>query len=294
MSGVKDKSRVRGPREEKVKYPAGTRAGQLEKELQRLRDEYGQELVQITAGAQSPGNTGAVDGLNQPLQDAGKDDPYPVKLYQPDPYDTMVAMKTKLLGGQRDVATPFGQATLTTDDLGWMARKQAENTAAEFKQFVAGQVFNMNDPRGRERAAELYPELLQEQEKIITDRAEFMKRLALMRLHGGPQDKDDLRLLFALNSGAVRLPKGDLWSPNTWENVSSNLAPGANQVQRGFFSPQRMYTRNQSNMSRVPMDALAAAMGPSSYAGGSFQPNNTAPFGNQGFFDASRMLAPGQ
>lgn len=279
MSNVKDTSRVRGPKEGKVKYPGGTRAAQLEKELQRLRDEFGQELVQITAAANAPGApTSGQDGLNQPLQTSA-DDPYPVKLYEPDPYDTMVQMKTKLLGGQPGVATPFGQAMLTTDDLRWMRDKQAQATAAEFKQFVGGQLFNVNDPRQRDELNKVYPELLQEQEKIISDRADFIKRLALMRLHGGPQDKDDVRLLFALNSGAVRLPQGDLWRPSSWENVSADLSEAANAVQRGFFSPQRYYARNSSNMGKMPFDALTSVMNTAGTPpGGSAQAQAPSPY----------------
>lgn len=281
MSGVRDKARsVRGPREPRPKMPPGGKSpAALAKELQRLSDEYGAELVQITAAANAPGApSSGQDGLNQPLQ-TSEDDPYPVRLYTPDPYDTMIEMKRQLIGGDRGQDTPLGQAVLTADDLRWMKNKQAQATAAEFKQFVAGQLFNVNDPQQRQELDRLFPELGAEQEKIISDRADFMKRLAIMRLHGGPQDKDDLRLLFALNSGAITLPKGDLWRPSSWENVDSDLSAGANAVARGFFSPQRLWARNNNEAKKIPFDALANVMN-GSYSGGDRQTPSTMTVGS--------------
>lgn len=261
MADASDHSRgIRGPKAAKVKYPGGEKAKALEMDIQALKDKWGPELVQITVGTD-----GTSDGLSQTLPQQS-DEEYPVKLYAPDQYDTMVQMKRDLIGSDRGDKTPFGQATLTTDDLQWMARKRAQMTAAEFKIFVAG-LYNSHDPAQQALLKKVYPELLDEQKAIIEERAELCKRLAIMRLHGGPQDKDDLRLLFALNSGAISLPQGDLWRPTSWNptpTVGSSGTSTASMIARGIFSPQLGYRKNVTDTTKIPFDALSGIMGGSS------------------------------
>lgn len=275
MADATSKDNVRTPKSSraKVTYPGGEHPKELVTKLTELEQQYGVELVNLIGQ-----HSGDRDGLGQDMP-AAKDD-YPVRLYAPDKYDSAVQMKRQLIQATNGPtgATPFGQAVLTAQDMDWIARKRDQMTAAEFKQFVSG-MYNKNDPAQAALLHKVYPELLEEQKQILEDRIDLVKRLAMMKLYGQPRDKEDLRLLFALSSGAVKPPTGDLWDPSSWTQYGQgNLAAG-NEVKRGFFSAVKQYQAGVSEPHKVPFDQLSAVLGgvPNSTPG-PFNPSHL-PFG---------------
>ena len=205
MAAFSDKTggSVNGPKTESA-HPI-RKPKSLAADIKKLEDKYGAEtLYQILGRAGDGAVRAGNDGLGQTQVD--KDSSYPVRLYAPDPYDSAVDLKK--------AADPnvFGQKMMTDRDVEWLARKRDQMTAAEFKQFVAS-MYNKNDPAQLALLHEVYPQLLEEQKQIVNERFDLIKRLTMMSLTGKPESQQDLELLFALNTGAIQLPKGDMWDP---------------------------------------------------------------------------------
>lgn len=238
----------KGARAPAVTYPVATAPKELTDKIYKWKNKYGAEVLYQILGRDGTGAEvlGDVDGLGQPVpKTAGS---YPVRLYAPDPYDTEVALKAQ-------VGDQMGQRTLMQSDLDWLKRKQDQMTAAEFKQFVAS-MYNINDPAQLARMNKVYPELFDEQMQIINERFDLAKRLAVMAATGEPQSREDLQLLFALNTGAIKLPTGDPWDPKTW--TSSGVIADTKQqaMARGLFSPITGSVAGTGNSAYTPFSAL--------------------------------------
>ena len=101
---------------------------------------------------------------------------------------------------------------------------------------------------------------MEEQKQIIEDRIDLVKRLAMMKLYGQPRDKEDLKLLFALSSGAVTPPSGNLWDPSSWSNIGGSTVDDTKVFKRGLFSVVKSYKEGTTNTTKVPFDQLSTVM----------------------------------
>jgi hypothetical protein len=238
--------------------PGGASKHELTQDVEKLKNKYGTDALMNIVGRNMEGEirkgaNEASDGLGQKM--AGENE-YPVRMYHPDPYDTVVDLKTK-------VANKLGAPVQTAEDLEWLRRKQDQMNAAQFKQFVAS-LYNTHDPAQKALLHKVYPELLDEQAKVLDERMQLMAQLAKIRLYGGPRNRDDLMLLWALNSGAVKLPEGNPWTPSGWdENKTANGGPDGSEVdafQRGIFSPIKTWKSKKQKDNQVPFNMLGANM----------------------------------
>lgn len=246
----KTNGKINGNKTESAHFDKKGKPGKLPKDIKALRDKYGYAQLYQILGRQADGGVGeGEDGLNQRNVDTSSS--FPVRLYQPDPYDSTVEMK---------VAAPssLGQKMLTDKDLEYLARKRDQVTAAEFKQFVAS-MYNLNDPAQKALLNSAFPSLLQEQKQIINDRFELQKRLTTMALVGHPESQEDFALLFALNSGAIKLPKGDMWDPDSWGKVIAEDKQTA--MARGMFSPVKVSIAGRGDTTQSPFNMLRWATG---------------------------------
>lgn len=224
----------------------------LSDKIKELEDEYGEDTLYQILGKAGDGSAGAgQDGLGQPTPASSTS--FPVRLYQRDPYDTTVQLK-------QAAGKDLGEKVLTQQDLEWLRRKQDAVTAAEFKQFVAS-MYNLNDPAQVALMHKVYPQLREEQKEIVSQRLDLIKRLTMMAVTGQPESQEDLQLLFALNTGAISLPEGNLWDPSTWTN--GEIAAGKfGAMKRGMFSPVKIQFAGTGDQSKMPFDALRWASGP--------------------------------
>lgn len=245
---------IDGNKTTSASYLKSGKPGKLPKDIKALRDKYGADTLYQILGRDGTGadrGAGATDGLGQ--TEVARKESYPVRLYAPDPYDS--TLEIKKAADER----VFGQKIMTDRDVEWMARKRDQMTAAEFKQFVAS-MYNKNDPAQLALLHEVYPQLLEEQKAIVNERFDLIKRLTMMSLTGKPESQEDLQLLFALNSGAISLPTGNMWDPKTWKD-GSIAKTKANAMQRGLFSPVRLSKAGDGDKNKMPFDALRWALG---------------------------------
>lgn len=222
----------------------------LSDKIKELEDEYGKDTLYQILGRNADGSDGqGDDGLGQRAVDQKTS--FPVRLYQRDPYDTTVQLK-------QAAGSSLGVKTLTQQDLEWLRRKQDAVTAAEFKQFVAS-MYNLNDPAQVALMHKVYPQLREEQKEIVSQRLDLIKRLTMMAITQQPESQEDLQLLFALNTGAISLPEGNLWDPSTWGGVRADKKDDA--MKRGMFSPVKIQFAGKGDPDKMPFDALRWATG---------------------------------
>lgn len=120
-----------------------------------------------------------------------------------DPMDA--EMNTRMQMMDSNGMTPFGQV-FYDDKIGrWVERKAAVAEAANFDRYFA-QNFNKNDLASRQFAQKINPEFYQQREREMNERAEMVVKLKGIQLRG-PQSKEDLYMLWLIESGRVRLPK---------------------------------------------------------------------------------------
>ena len=215
----------------------------VRRKVQKAEDKYNQDYVQLDGGAD--GRWGGNDD---------KANRFPVRLAPRDPMDTYMATKANLLGQQSLSGVKYHERAEVTD-----ADVQYAQSKADAMQYANKKSWEMNyidwkDPYQREWLTRLKPEILQEQEKIIDDRAALETRLAKIRLRG-VQSAEDLDLMYMISAGVVTLPEGSLWEPQQW---TSN-AKRREILNRGLFNPQRYTAAALTDGANNMWDALGSA-----------------------------------
>lgn len=114
-------------------------------------------------------------------------------------------MNTRMQLMDKDGMTPFGQVYYDDKVGRWLERKAAVSEAANFDRYFA-QNFNKNDLASRQFAQKINPDFYQQREREMNERAEMVVKLKGIQLRG-PQSKEDLFMLWLIESGRVRLPK---------------------------------------------------------------------------------------
>lgn len=168
---------------------ASTEGMKLAKEAQvmteRMRDGV------ITA----PAPTDQVQGGAQAVQ-------FQKKFAGKDKFDDEMNTKMQLM--DETGMTPFGQVYYDDKVGRWLERKAAVSEAANFDSYF-NREFNKNDLASRQWAQQIHPDFYKAREDEMNERAEIVLRLKKIQLRG-PQDKQDLYMLWLIESGRVQLP----------------------------------------------------------------------------------------
>lgn len=157
-----------------------------------------------------------------------------------DPMDAEMNQRMQLM--DKNGMTPFGQV-FYDDKIGrWIERKAAVSEAANFDRYFAKE-FNKNDLASRQFAQKINPEFYQQREREMNERAEMVVKLKGIQLRG-PQSKEDLYMLWLIESGRVRLPKD-------WDRIAPGFAGDDADLERekGAFNKEN-YARG---LIRLPL-----------------------------------------
>lgn len=156
-------------------------------------------------------------------------------------YDDEMNMKMQLM--DKDGMTPFGQVYYDDKVGKWLEKKQAAVEAANFDAYF-NKNFNLNDLASRQWAQQINPEFYQAREQEMTQKAEVILRLKKIQLRG-PQDKDDLYMLWLIESGRVQLPQDwDKLGPGYTEQVMPT-AHNQQSLYRGLIRFPKFLTDEQ-------------------------------------------------
>jgi hypothetical protein len=126
-------------------------------------------------------------------------------------YDDEMNIRMQL--ADKEGNTPFGKM-MYDDKVGkWIQEKEAAVEAANFDSYF-NQNFNKNDLASRQWAQQINPEFYSAREQEMNDRAEMVLKLKKIELRG-PQNEEDLKILYLIENGRVVLPEN-------WDTI----APG--------------------------------------------------------------------
>ncbi len=183
---------------------------------------------------------------------------FPVKISAPDARDTLMEAKMKAATAPNGVS-PYGQVHATDKDWEWHMKKAEQVEGLAFERFVASS-FDLTNPADRANLEKVDPDYFKQRQEEIEQvrsvastvnedsrrlqQAELQKKLALIRLRG-PRDKEDLMLIYGIETERVPLPRGPLWKPEDWS--TKDIAGSFNA---GIFSPRRIFPKNPSNTSK--------------------------------------------
>lgn len=205
---------------------AGERGMATARQAQRLQEVMDPGVV-----------TGKTD--TQGVQGGAKAVQFERKFDARSPYDDEMNTKMQLM--DKDGMTPFGQVYYDDKVGKWLERKQGALEAADFDSYFNAN-FNKNDLASRQFAQQLNPEFYEAREREMDERVEVVKALKKMQLRG-PQNKQDVYMLWLIETGRVQLP------PN-WDTIGPGYdAPPADNTarfQKGLIKMPLFLSKDQT------------------------------------------------
>jgi len=185
---------------------------------------------------------------------------YPVQLNKPHPdRDTKLRLKREYAEG-RAGGVNLGKAVLNDSDLKVIEDIERQKQTNSFESFVAS-YFDLSDPATAKLVEDMMPEYYEKRQESIEHQAELQKQLALIDLRG-VKTKQDLMVLYLLQTGAIPMPNGALFEPKKWSMDNKDFT-------RGILNPRRYFASGKLDK-KDPIGTLAgrAAAGVTPYAGG--------------------------
>lgn len=150
---------------------------------------------------------------------------FPARYYEGDESDDLQHIKNQLASEKRP-------APITDADAERVMRKTAAVEVAKEEEWFQNQwSFNSSNPTMQRWAQGVFPEYFTRREQVLEDQAQLQLAIAKMKLRG-PRSREDLDLLYAIDSGVVEVPKGALYE------LTGKSASDKDQI-RGLFNPRR-------------------------------------------------------
>lgn len=171
--------------------------------------------------------------------------------------DEVMEMKQQFVA-QGD--SPFGEISASDADFKWLKKKTDAEEAAKFDSWFANN-FNVTNLAGRKWAQKVHPDFYQARIDAMIEKAKMALRINLINFRG-PQNQQDMMLIWAINTGRVRLDEG--WNviggmrPDATTN-SKNLARGLLKVPRFIPPSQRKVNAVDDVKFKVPFASEANA-----------------------------------
>lgn len=152
-----------------------------------------------------------------------------------------VRMTTKLELANEQGITPFGRLVATDKDFDWLDKKRAAQDEIALQTWFA-ENFDRMTPEGKKLAHRLLPEFYKQRQALLNKMIKLQGKIAHVKLHG-PQNKQDLMLLYALESGLIPAdPLENILHPERASRQRTEENRKANW-NRGLLNP-RAYARS--------------------------------------------------
>lgn len=149
--------------------------------------------------------------------------------YFPDMHkeDRRMQLKAELAAGR-----PLGDLNVMPEDIEYLMKKEEIKELANFDNWYS-HLFNTDDINTRRLAIQLYPEYYEKRKAEIYRQADIQIKLALIKLFG-IQDLDDLKLLWAMQTGEVQLRGVPLYNLDQPDDTDIE-----DTFKRGLFNPAK-------------------------------------------------------
>lgn len=165
-----------------------------------------------------------------PTRDKGISGKFPIQLGSADPRDMKMAIRQELVGA--DGAVPnMGIAEAGPEVFDYVEKKKEEVFYQQFLAYV-NNMANLGNPAEASWWFEKFPMLKEKRLETIKREAEKQKRLAEIQVTG-PQNEDDLFLLYMIDQDLIKMPTRPL--TQLW--LDDQYTANAVNFKRGLFSP---------------------------------------------------------
>jgi hypothetical protein len=148
----------------------------------------------------------------------------PGRYFEGDEDDDLQQIKHQLASTSRP-------APITDSDAERVMRKTAAVEVAKEEEWFQNQwMFNSSNPTMQRWAQGVFPEYFSRREQVLEEQAQLQLAVAKMKLRG-PRSREDLDLLYAIDSGVVDVSKNPIYA---LAGKPADLA-----AVRGLFNPRR-------------------------------------------------------
>ena len=213
---------------------------------------------------------------------------YPTRFIPSDDFDTEWMIRQQLVQGGDSLVSAKRPMPWTESEIDYLKRKRDAEEYASYNDWLIHK-FPLNDPANREILKRTVPRYFEERKQVLQEQINLSAKYANLRLFG-PENEDDLKLEYMVETGRVKLPQGPFHDPLQWMKNESDasLAPGArhnwgtnagiinavgeqNRIayEKGLFNPFSFLTwknapwaPNAVNMSDPVGDQRVKALGP--------------------------------
>jgi hypothetical protein len=141
---------------------------------------------------------------------------------------------------------------VTDTDLRFEKERHDLNEHANYKKWVYN-FFNRADPYELRLLHQLEPDVVKSQMQLIDEQAELQRRLAKLKQRGYPESEEDMKLIYMVQSGRLKVPDKSLLDPATYKaSIQQNqLQENTNARARGLFNLNSWSTTNfEANKSK--------------------------------------------
>jgi hypothetical protein len=170
--------------------------------------------------------------------------------------------------------------------VGYIQQRQEQETLMKFEEWLF-KTFDFRDPNMVRYVNEMYPDYFDRRKAQLESDIELMKNLAIMRLHGGPQSREDLQLRFAIDSGLIdlkQLNRSIIWPEEKMGEEEHAI------VKRGWWNPRSHVGQSSLHASGHALSPLGDWLGKGEGASIDFPkwrtPDNT-------FYAGANFMSPG-
>ena len=216
---------------------------------------------------------------------------YPARFIPSDDQDTEWMIRQQLADPNANMITSARPMPWTEGEINYLKRKRDAEEYAAYNDWLTHK-FPLNDPANREILKRTVPRYFEERKEVLQEQIALSAKYANLRLFG-PENEDDLKLQYLVETNRVKLPEGPFHDPVKWmereaaaeglpTDTQGNFMRAAAKLnektyEKGLFNPFSFLTwknapwaPNAVNMADSVGDPRVKALGPY----GTYAPTN--------------------
>jgi hypothetical protein len=164
-------------------------------------------------------------------------DTFPAKYFEEQEDEKLLRLKEDFIAGTAKRISGLGGDKVSVnytpdqkDAKVWL-RKTDEARLMHFEQWFEHKNKGDKSLATMKLMRELYPEYFERRIQLIDQHTHIQKKLAVMKLYGGPRTKEDLKLLYLLENDLISQP----------DKVAFDTTPNAKNIQRGLLNYKSIF-----------------------------------------------------
>lgn len=212
---------------------------------------------------------------------------YPQRFVPSDNFDTDWMIRQQIAEPGSGMVSQARPMPWTETEIDYLKRKRDAEEYAAYNDWLTKR-YNITDPANRELLKRAVPRYFEDRKSILQEQIALSAKYANLRLLG-PENEEDLKLQYMVETGRVHLPQGPFHDPVKWMeneagiptydglNAEADRDHYAQRVsnlnkkvyEKGLFNPfsfltpaSAPYAPNANNMSDVVGDRRVRALGP--------------------------------